>query len=129
MCVNLDTRKSCVGERRKVNKFLRLQEQLAIISISVEILLTMADKLDIIEADLVESLSAASQALKELSKERPNGKLVESFTNTFMSRLDRAGSELSSQIGNISSTTTEGSSCRSKKMDLEHARIRLNNMH
>lgn len=91
--------------------------------------------LDTIEEDLAESLMAASQALKELSKDKPNVKGVEGFTNTFMSRLDRAGSELSLQIAYLTRVTTgqsaEGSSYGSKKDSkmaksrLEHAQARL----
>lgn len=84
--------------------------------------------LDNIEDDLVKSLSAAGQALKELSKDKPNVKSVESFTNTFMSRLDRAGAELSNQIAYLTRVTTgqiaEGSSYGCKK-DLKMAKSRL----
>lgn len=91
--------------------------------------------LDTIEEDLAESLSAASQALKELSKDKPNVKGVEGLTNVFMSRLDRAGSELSHQIAYLTRVTTgqlaEGSSYGCKKdfkmakSRLEHAQARL----
>lgn len=94
--------------------------------------------LDGIEEDLAESLSAASQALKELSKDKPVVKSVETFTNTFMSRLDRAGSELSHQIAYLTRVTTgqsaEGSSYGSKKdfkmakSRLEHAQARLRSL-
>lgn len=91
--------------------------------------------LDSIEEDLAESLLAAGQALKELSKDKPNVKGVEGFTSTFMSRLDRAGSELSHQIAYLTRVTTgqsaEGSSYGCKKdfkmakSRLEHAQARL----
>lgn len=91
--------------------------------------------LDSIEEDLAESLAAAGQALKELSKDKPNVKGVENFTNTFTSRLDRAGSELSHQIAYLTRVTTgrsaEGSSYGCKKDSkmaksrLEHAKARL----
>ena len=91
--------------------------------------------LDSIEEDLAESLAAAGQALKELSKDKPNVKGVETFTNTFMSRLDRAGAELSHQIAYLTRVTTgqsaEGSSYGCKKDSkmaksrLEHAQARL----
>lgn len=84
--------------------------------------------LDSIEEDLVESLSAASQAFKELSKDKPNAKSLEGFTNTFTNRLDRAGLELSHQIAYLTRVTTgqsaEGSSYGSKK-DLKMAKCRL----
>lgn len=84
--------------------------------------------LDNIEEDLAESLSAASQALKELSKDKPNVKGVEGLTNVFMSRLDRAGSELTHQIAYLTRVTTghsaEGSSYGCKK-DFKMAKIRL----
>lgn len=84
--------------------------------------------LDIIEDDLAESLSSAGLALKELSKDKPNVKTVENFTNTFMSRLDHAGSELSHQIAYLTRVTTghsaEGSSYGCKK-DLKMAKNRL----
>lgn len=91
--------------------------------------------LDKIEEELIESSAAAGQALKELSKDKPNTKLVENFTNQFMARLDRAGSELSQQIAYLTRVTTgqsaESSSYNSKKdlqmsrSRLEHARERL----
>lgn len=91
--------------------------------------------LDTIEEDLAESLTSAGHALKELSKDKPNVKTVESLTNTFMSRLDRAGAELSLQIAYLTRVTTgqsaEGSSYGSKKdvkmakSRLEHAQTRL----
>lgn len=91
--------------------------------------------LDSIEEDLAESLSAAGQALKELSKDKPNNKAVEGFTNQFMVRLDRAGTELSHQIAYltrvITSQSAEGSSYGCKKdykmakSRLEHAQARL----
>lgn len=84
--------------------------------------------LDNIEDDLVESLSNAGLALKELGKDKPNGKLVETYTNNFMSRLDRAGAELSHQIAYLTRVTTgqsaEGSSYGCKK-DLKMAKDRL----
>lgn len=84
--------------------------------------------LDNIEEDLAESLSAAGQALKELGKEKSNAKTVENFTNTFMTRLDRAGSELSNQIAYLTRVTTgqsaEGSSYGTKK-DTKMAKSRL----
>lgn len=84
--------------------------------------------LDSIEEDLAESLTSAGQALKELSKDKPNVKTVESLTNSFMSRLDRAGSELSHQIAYLARVTigssAEGSSYGSKK-DLKMAKSRL----
>ena len=86
------------------------------------------EKLDKIEDDLAESLSAAGQALKELSKDKPNAKTVENFTNQFMGKLDRAGSELSQQIAYLTRVTTgqsaESSSYGDKK-DLQMARGRL----
>lgn len=84
--------------------------------------------LDSIEDDLVESLSNAGLALRELGKDKPNGKAVETFTNNFMSRLDRAGAELSHQIAYLTRVTTgqsaEGSSYGRKK-DLKMAKNRL----
>lgn len=84
--------------------------------------------LDNIEEDLAESLLAAGQALKELGKEKSNAKTVENFTNTFMTRLDRAGSELSNQIAYLTRVTTgqsaEGSSYGTKK-DSKMAKSRL----
>lgn len=84
--------------------------------------------LDSIEEDLAESLTSAGQALKELSKDKPNVKTVESLTSTFMSRLDRAGAELSLQIAYLTRVTTgqsaEGSSYGSKK-DIKMAKSRL----
>ena len=86
------------------------------------------NQLDVIEDDLAESLSAAGQALKELSKEKPNNKTVENLTNLFMTRLDKAGSELSQQIAYLTRVTTglstEGSSYGCKK-DLKMAKSRL----
>lgn len=94
--------------------------------------------LDSIEEDLAESLTAAGQALRELSKDKSNVKNVETFTNTFMSRLDRAGSELSHQIAYLTRVTTgqsaEGSSYGCKKDSkmaksrLAHAQERLRNL-
>lgn len=95
--------------------------------------------LDIIEGDLVESLTAAGQALRELSKEKPNAKTVESFTNAFMTRLDHAGSELTHQIAYLTKVTTGqtsegasfGHSGKDSKMAqrrLEHAKARLNGL-
>ena len=84
--------------------------------------------LDRIEDDLAESLSAGGQALKELSKDKPNNKTVENWTNQFMARLDRAGSELSQQIAYLTRVTTgqsaESSSYGSKK-DLQMSKSRL----
>lgn len=94
--------------------------------------------LDQIEEDLAESLLAAGQALKELGKEKSNAKQVENHTNNFMSRLDRAGSELSNQIAYLTRVTTgqsaEGSSYGTKKDSkmaksrLEYAQNRLRNL-
>lgn len=91
--------------------------------------------LDKIEDDLAESLAAAGQAMKELSKDKPNNKTVENWTNQFMGRLDRAGSELSQQIAYLTRVTAgqsaESSSYGSKKdvqmatSRLEHAQGRL----
>lgn len=91
--------------------------------------------LDIIEEDLAESLAAAGQGLKELSKDKPNIKGVEAATNIFMSRLDKASTDLSHQIGYLTRVTTgqsgEGSSCGTEKdfkmakSRLEHAQSRL----
>lgn len=95
----------------------------------------MNSKLDSIEEDLVESLTAAGQALKELSKDKPNTKNLDNSIETFMSRLDRFGSELSQQIAYLTRVTTgqsaEGSSYGCKKdikmakSRLEHAKARL----
>lgn len=92
-------------------------------------------KLDQIEEHLVESLTAAGQALKEMSKEKPNQKNVEQYTGTFMSRLDQANSDLSNQIAYLTRVTighsAEGSSYGGKedvkmsKSRLEHAQARL----
>lgn len=95
--------------------------------------------LDIIEGDLAESLTAAGQALRELSKDKPNVKTIESFTTAFMNRLDHAGSELSHQIAYLTRVTTgqtsEGASFghigKDSKMAqrrLDHARARLHNL-
>lgn len=95
--------------------------------------------LNIIEGDLAESLTAAGQALRELSKDKPNVKTVEQFTSAFMDRLDHAGSELSHQIAYLTKVTTgqttEGASFghigKDSKMAqrrLEHARARLNSL-
>lgn len=94
--------------------------------------------LDQIEEDLAESLLAAGQALKELGKEKSNAKQVENHTNNFMSRLDRAGCELSNQIAYLTRVTTgqsaEGSSYGTKKDSkmaksrLEYAQNRLRNL-
>lgn len=85
--------------------------------------------LDIIEEDLVESLAAAGQALKELSKDKPNVRATETLYNTFMGRLDKAGAELSHQIAYLSRVTTssaaEGLSYGSK-IDVQMAKNRLN---
>lgn len=94
--------------------------------------------LDSIEEDLAESLTNAGSVLKELSKDKPNVKAVETFTNTFMSRLDRAGAELFHQIAHLTRVTTgqsaEGSSYGCKKdlkmakNRLEHAQARLRSL-
>lgn len=91
--------------------------------------------LDSIEEDLVESLAAAGQALKEISKDKFNGKTVEGFTNTFMSRLDRASSGLSQQIAHLIRITTSQSAesssygyrkdSRMAQNRLKHAQTRL----
>lgn len=91
--------------------------------------------LDAIEEDLAESLAAAGRGLKELSKDKPNAKTVETNTNTFMTRLDKAATELSQQIAYLTRVTTgqaaEGSSYGCKKdlkmakSRLEHAKARL----
>jgi len=90
--------------------------------------LNQLQNLDSIEDDLAESLTAAGHALKELGKDKPNVKSIENFTNIFMSKLDRAGSELSHQIAYLTRVTTgqsaEGSSYGRKK-DLKMAKIRL----
>lgn len=94
--------------------------------------------LDGIEEDLAESLSAAGQALKELGKDKPNVKSVDSLTNIFTSRLEKAGLELSNQISYLMRVTTghsaEGSSYGCKKdfkmakSRLEHAQARLSGL-
>lgn len=94
--------------------------------------------LNAIEEDLAESLSAAGQALKEASKDKPNQKAVETSTNLFMQRLDRAGNELSQQIAYLARVTTSQSAesssygCRKDtnlpKNRLQHARYRLADM-
>lgn len=94
--------------------------------------------LDSIEENLADSLSAAGQALKELSKDKPNSKIVDSLTTQFMNRLDKAGSELSQQIAYLTRVTTghsaEGSSYGCKKdfkmakNRLEHAQARLHGL-
>lgn len=84
--------------------------------------------LDKIEDDLAESLAAAGQALKELSKDKPNNKNVENLTNQFMGRLDRAGSELAQQIAYLTRVNTgqsAESSSYSGKKDLQMANKRL----
>lgn len=91
--------------------------------------------LDSIEEDLVESLAAASQALKEMGKDKFNGKTVETLTNTFMGRLDKANSGLSQQIAYLIHVTTSQSAesssygCRKDsrmaRSRLEHAQARL----
>lgn len=91
--------------------------------------------LDNIEDDLAESLASAGQALKELSKDKPNNKTVETLTNQFIGRLDRAGTELAQQISYLTRVTTgqsaESSSYGSKKdfqmanKRLEHAQTQL----
>jgi hypothetical protein len=84
--------------------------------------------LDKIEDDLAESLAAAGQALKELSKDKPNNKTVENYSTQFMGRLDRAGADLSQQIAYLTRVTTgqsaESSSYASKK-DLQMSKSRL----
>lgn len=84
--------------------------------------------LDKIENDLAESLTSAGQALKELSKDKPNNKSVETLTNQFIGRLDRAGTELAQQIAYLTRVTTgqsaESSSYGGKK-DLQLANKRL----
>lgn len=97
--------------------------------------LSQLQKLDCIEEDLVESLSSAGAALKELTKDKPNAKVVENLTGTFVSKLDKAGAELSQQIGFLLRATTsqsnEGSSYAHKKdiklahTRLEHSQTRL----
>lgn len=95
--------------------------------------------LNVIEGDLVESLSAAGQALRELSKDKPNAKTVESFTGTFVQQLEKAGSQLSHQIQYLTRVTTgqtsEGASFghtgKDSKMAqrrLEHAKARLDSL-
>jgi hypothetical protein len=84
--------------------------------------------LDKIEDDLAESLAAAGQALKELSKDKPNNKTVENWTNQFMGRLERAGSELSQQIAYLTRVTTgqsADSSSHCSKKDLQMSKSRL----
>lgn len=92
--------------------------------------------LDSIEEDLVESLTAAGQALKEIGKDKFNGKTVETLTGNFMNRLDRASSGLSQQIAHLIRVTTsqsaESSSYGCKKdfrmsqsrLELAQARLR-----
>lgn len=92
-------------------------------------------ELDTIEEDLVESLNSAGLALKEMTKEKVNGKQLEQMTSGFINRLERAATGLSQQISYLmrvsTSQSAESSSygCRKDsrmaQSRLEHVQTRL----
>nr|CAG4644497.1 EOG090X0LXA [Lepidurus arcticus] len=91
--------------------------------------------LDAIEKDVAASIQSASQALTELSKDKPVMKQVEMHTNQFLKTLSHVENELSKHINYLTQVSTgqphEGSAYAAQKMwkmslhRLDHARTRL----
>ncbi|XP_035215173.1 mediator of RNA polymerase II transcription subunit 11-like [Stegodyphus dumicola] len=95
-------------------------------------------QLETLEKDLAAALHAASQAILELSKEKPSVKQAETFSSTFLKTLENVESGLSKHITYLTQVSTgqahEGSSYASQKMmqmawhRLKHSQSRLNEL-
>nr|CAG4652361.1 EOG090X0LXA [Triops cancriformis] len=91
--------------------------------------------LDSIEKEIAASIQSASQALTELSKDKPVMKQVEIHTNQFLKTLSQVENELSKHINYLTQVSTgqphEGSAYAAQKNwkmalhRLDHARTRL----
>lgn len=96
------------------------------------------EKLETIERELISCLTSAGNTLTELSKDKPNGKQVESHAVSFMNSLQKVESDLSQELNYLSQVSSgqshEGSVYASEKMlsmahhRLEHAKSRLNHL-
>jgi mediator of RNA polymerase II transcription subunit 11 len=96
------------------------------------------EKLELIEQQLLQSIQCASQVFKELSKDKPSIKHVESQTNQFLNSLEDVETNISQEIQYLTQISTgqphEGSSYASVKdyqmacFRLQHTRNRLNEL-
>ncbi|XP_054707875.1 mediator of RNA polymerase II transcription subunit 11-like isoform X1 [Uloborus diversus] len=77
-------------------------------------------QLEGLEKDLAAALHAASQAVLELSKEKPSVKQAETYSSTFLKTLENVENGLSKHITYLTQVSTgqahEGSSYASQKM-------------
>ncbi|KAG8190248.1 hypothetical protein JTE90_001332 [Oedothorax gibbosus] len=95
-------------------------------------------QLEHLEKELAAAVHAASQAILELSKDKPSVKQAETFSTTFLKSLENVESGLSKHITYLTQVSTgqshEGSSYASQKMmqmawhRLKHSQSRLNDL-
>lgn len=95
-------------------------------------------QLEHLEKELANAVHAASQAILELSKEKPSLKQAETFSSTFLKSLENVENGLSKNITYLTQVSTgqahEGSSYASQKMmqmawhRLKHSQSRLNDL-
>jgi len=85
-------------------------------------------QLETIERDIASALHSASQALTELSREKPSAKQVENHTNHYLKTLESVENGLAKHIAELTQVSTsaphEGSSYAAQK-DLQMALHRL----
>ncbi|GIX91553.1 hypothetical protein CDAR_528352 [Caerostris darwini] len=95
-------------------------------------------QLELLEKELANALHAASQAILELSKEKPSLKQAETFSTTFLKSLENVENGLSKNITYLTQVSTgqahEGSCYASQKVmqmawhRLKHSQSRLNDL-
>ncbi|XP_070538058.1 mediator of RNA polymerase II transcription subunit 11-like [Ptychodera flava] len=95
-------------------------------------------QLENIEKEIAIILRSAGQSLQELSKDKPNEKIVEHHTKQFLKSLEMVESGLSKQINYLTQVSTghphEGSSYSAQKDTrmaihrLDHAKCRLDEL-